>query len=181
MRSIFIFMLLFWVGNSFAELPPFIKEQHRASLSNYLNINPHFKTAPESLCDCTDDISKLRKHEPLFQPYYAVGDINDDGIEDFAIGLLETAKANEVQPKLTVVIFHGPFQKQKAKNGIEVIKDYSITRPLEVLYVFKTRVEHGYRYPARLDLGAGPFGSDDNWMILYNWKAKKYVVKYGLE
>jgi len=174
-------MLLFWAGNSFAELPAFISKQHLPALKNYLNINPHFKIAPESLCDCADDLGLLRKHEPRFQPYYAVGDINDDGIEDFAVGLIETKKINEVQPKLTIVIFNGPFLNRKTISGIEVIKDYPITRPMEVLYVFKTRVEHGYRYPARLDFGAGPFGSDDNWTILYNWKAKRYVVKYGLD
>ncbi len=177
LRLTIVVALLSCVVNSSAQdIPAFIKDQHQSTLRAYLASHPYNYVAPESLCDCEDDLSWLRNQEPLFQPYYAVGDINDDGIEDFAVGLLDNRNAIDKGPMLTLVIFHGPYSRRKIAKGITVIKNYRITRPEEILYVFKTRIENGYRFPARLDLGPGPFGSDNNWSIIYDWKAKRYVV-----
>jgi hypothetical protein len=170
--------LLSWMANTSAQdIPAFVKGRHQLPLRAYLASHPYYYIAPESLCQCDDDLSWLRKQEPLFQPYYAVGDINDDGIEDFAVGLLDNRKAVDKEPMLTLVIFHGPFSKRKIPKGITLFENYRITGPEEILSVFKTRVENGYRYPARLDLGPSPFGSDNNWAIIYDWKAKKYVIR----
>jgi hypothetical protein len=76
---------------------------------------------------------------------------------------------------LTLVIFHGPFSKQKANKGITLFENWPIKRSQEILSVFKSRVENGHRLPARLDIGPSPFGSDDNISFRYDWKAKKYV------
>ena len=157
-------------------VPEFVQTQHRATLEGFLIRHPHYFLAPESLCDCDQDLSLFRAQEPGFQPYYAVGDINDDKIEDFAVGLLDSRKSNEAQPSLTLVIFHGPFSRTRAAKGVTPIRDYRIDRSRQVISVFISRVENGYRLPARLDLGPSPFGSDDNWSIIYDWKAKKYVV-----
>jgi hypothetical protein len=170
-------LLFTWSLNSSAtELPAFILNQHHATLKLYLERHPYFKIGTDSLCSCDDEFVWFRKSEPQFQPYYAVGDINDDGIEDFAVGLVDSRKP-DIASMLTVVIFHGPFLKTRPADGLAVIRDYAVKRPQEVLSVFKTRIENGYRYGARLDLGAGPFGSDDIWKIQYDWKLKRYVVR----
>lgn len=166
-----------WLLNASAvELPAFTLSQHHATLKQYLERHPYFKIGTDALCNCDDEFVWFRKSEPQFQPYYAVGDINDDGIEDFAIGLVDGRNPQD-NPLLTVVIFHGPFSKARPAKGLTVIRDYAVKRPQEVLYVFKTRIENGHRYGARLDLGAGLFGSDDFWTIQYDWKLKRYVVR----
>jgi hypothetical protein len=158
------------------DLPEFILSQHRGALERYLEQRPFFKIGTDPLCRCDEEFVWFRRIEPRFQPYYAVGDINDDGIEDFAVGLVDSRKNPDPHPMLTVVIFHGPFSKSRPPKGLAVIRNYPLERPQEVLYVFKTRVENGHRHGASLDLGAGPFGSDDFWRIQYNWKLKRYVV-----
>lgn len=160
-----------------AEIPSFVAKQHVGALTSYLTAHPHLRIGADPLCRCEPDLVELRKQEPGFQPYYAVGDINDDSIEDFAVGLVDSRKTTEKSSLLTVVIFHGPFSAKRTSKFFTVIRNYPVTRPLEVLYVFKTRFENGYRHRARLDLGAGIFGSDDHWVIYYDWKLKKYLVR----
>lgn len=168
--------LQFWATAALAEgVPSFVHVNHQPTLKAFLVKNSHYTVAPDSLCDCEDALSSFRKQEPEFQPYYAVGDINDDGIEDFAVGLLKKQKSEDVKPLLTVVIFHGPFSKASVKRGITLFKDYPVTRSQEILSVFKSRIESGFRLPARLDIGPSPFGSDDNFSAHYDWKMKKYV------
>lgn len=174
----FIVLLTGVASASAGSFPAFVKSQHKATLQKFLDQHPYYYIAPESLCDCPDELLQLRKSEPGFEPYYAVGDINDDQIEDFAVALLDKRKVGDGNPGLTIVIFHGPFSKGKPKAGIVVIPDYAVDRPQTVLYVFKSRVEGQFRLPARLDIGPGPFGSDDVHTIIYDKKLKKYSVQY---
>jgi hypothetical protein len=179
-----VLMLLLCVlsnGALAVDLPLFILERHKLPLIQYLGKHPHLDVGSDVICDCDNDLLWLRKLEPDFHPYYSVGDINDDGIEDFAVGLFDRRFGTDKSKSLNVVIFHGPFSKKRKANGVTVIRDYPVTREQEVLYVFKTRIENGHRYGARLDLGAGPFGSDDVWKIQYNWKSKKYLVRHFYE
>ena len=159
-----------------AEHASFVLSHHQHSLKRFLDRNPHFSVAPDSLCQCESTLVDFRKREPQFQPYYAVGDINDDGIEDFAVGLMDARKSTPKHPLLTLVIFHGPFSNKGLSKRFTILRDYPVSRPREVLYVFKARVENGHRFRARLDLGPGPFGSDDNWFISYNWRLGRYEV-----
>lgn len=175
---ILIALLLGITSASASEIPAFVQSQHQTTLRAYLAKYPYYYIAPESLCGCEEQLSLYRKQEPEFQPYYAVGDINDDGIADFAVGLLDNRKSKDAEPMLTLVIFHGPFPMRKVVKDITVFKNYRINRPQEILAVFKSRVEEGHRLPARLDIGPGPFGSDDVHIITYDKKLKKYSVKY---
>jgi hypothetical protein len=178
MKLVLILLLCFLSNSALAvDLPDFILTRHKSLLIQYLEKHPHFRVGSDTLCDCDNDLLWFRKLEPDFHPYYAVGDINDDGIEDFAVGLIDSRSDQDKQKSLNVVIFHGPFSKNKKPRGVTVIRNYPVIRDQEVLYVFKTRIENGHRYGARLDLGAGPFGSDDVWTIQYDWKSKKYVVR----
>jgi hypothetical protein len=163
------------------EFPGFILNQHQTTLKTYLSQHPNYLLAPESFCDCQENLVQLRQQMPEFQPYYAVGDINDDRIEDFAVALVEKQNITAKNPDVSVVVFHGPFKNEKPNKGIVAVKRFSILRPKEVLSVFKARVEAGHRIPARLDFGPGVFGSDDVQVIFYNKKTKKYQVQdfYG--
>jgi hypothetical protein len=120
---------------------------------------------------------QLRKQQGDFQPYYAVGDINGDEQEDFAVAVLDESKTN-ADKQIAVVIFHGPFLPDKPNSAFVAVKNYKVARPAEVLSVFKARIEHGHTIPARLDLGPGIFGSDDVQMIFYDRKIKRYRITY---
>lgn len=158
-------------------LPTYILPNHQLSLKTYLKAHPKLSVAPEAVCACEQALAQHRQQNELFQPYYAVGDINDDAVEDFAVGLLHKNSADE-KPVLTLVIFHGPFKPDKANKGIVAIKKFPVARPKEVLSVFRARQEGDIRIPARLDLGPGVFGSDDVFVIFYNHSSKRYTVKY---
>jgi hypothetical protein len=178
-KSALFLSVSIFVSSTFAEsYPTFVKPQHRATLNKYLTQHPGLIIAPEALCRCESELARLRTQEVVFQPYYAVGDINDDQVEDFAVALLDGSKPVGDKPEIAVVIFHGPFAVEKANKGIVVIKHYALDRAKEVLSVFKSRVENGNRIPARLDVGPGVFGSDDVHAIAYDRKLKKYTVKY---
>lgn len=179
--TVFIALLAGITSASADSIPMFVKSRHQATFQKFLDQHPYYNIAPESLCDCTDELLLLRKKEPDFEPYYAVGDINDDQIEDFAVALLDKRKVGHGSPELTVVIFHGPFPNGKPKDGIVVIPHYTVDRPQIVLYVFKSRIEEKFRLPARLDIGPGPFGSDDVHTMIYDKKLKKYSVEYFYE
>ncbi len=160
------------------EVPKFIKSQHQTTLQTYLNKHPEYQIAPDTLCNCEKDLEWLRAKEPDLQPYYAVGDINDDQVEDFAVALIDSRKARQSLQTIDVVIFHGPFFVGKANNGVLVLRGFKIERAQELLYVFKSRIENGFRLPARLDLGPGPIGSDDVQTIIFDKKLKKYRVSH---
>lgn len=180
MYSRFLFYLLLTFSHSaFAiDVPIYIRPEHKSSLINYLKANPSRQVAPKEICSCSESLIKVIASDPNYQPYYAVGDINDDGIEDFAVATIDKSKLEIETPDINVVIFHGPFTAQKPRKGTVAVKNYIINRPEQVLSVFESKVEYGYRYAARLDLGPGIFGSDDIWLIYYDWKKRKYLVKY---
>jgi hypothetical protein len=179
MKLVLILLVCVLSNSAWAvDLPEFILTRHKLPLIQYLEKHPYFHVGSDTLCLCDKDLLWFRKLEPDFHPYYAVGDINDDGIEDFAVGLVDSRGDRDRQKSLDVVIFHGPFSKNRKPRGVIVIRDYPVVRELEVLSVFKARIENGHRYGARLDLGAGPFGSDDVLVIRYDWKAKKYGVRH---
>jgi len=125
-----------------------------------------------------EELAALRAARPGFQPYYAVGDINDDGVPDFAVALLDSRRAALHPPEVRIVIFHGPFRAGRNGVGITVIPAYKIERSGEVLAVFKARFEGETRYGARLDLGPSVFGSDDHWIIQFNKRTRRYGVHY---
>lgn len=180
LRKIILSMFLAAPGPiAFAQgMPVFVLSQHQLTLQAYLTKHANLALLPESVCQCDAELIQLRTQAAEFQPYYAVGDINDDQIEDFAVALGDKNNLGSDKPQFSLVIFHGPFLPGKANRGIEVIKNYKVDRPKEVLSVFKSRVEAGIRIPARLDVGPGIFGSDDVHVIFYDRKLKRYSVKY---
>jgi hypothetical protein len=170
-----IVLLLFSFCVSAQELPKYIKPQHQETMRAYFAKHRYYRIAPKSLCNCEEDLSWYLEKHPDFHPYYAIGDTNDDGVEDFALGLLDSRNVSDVDSKLTVVVFHGPFHKQKANDGFILFKNWKIQRSHELLSVCAPKIEGQARYPALLQVGPSPFGSDDNISYRYDWSAKKYV------
>jgi hypothetical protein len=126
---------------TYADIPSYINPAHRPTLETFLNAQAGLRVAPEAFCECDADLKWLREAEPGFEPYYAVGDINDDGIDDFAVALVEGTPAIVLPIEVRIVVFHGPFRKGRINRGVTVLKRFSIARSHEVLSVFKTRYE----------------------------------------
>ncbi len=80
-------------------LPTYVSPKHRATLQHWLETHSEFRLALDADCDCNGDLEKIRKGQgslwkaqPNYHPFYAAGDFNSDGKEDFAVVLLKGAE-----------------------------------------------------------------------------------------
>jgi len=100
-------------------------------LSKWLSQKKGWRLATEADCDCAEDIARMKqgfdgpwKAVPDYQPYYAAGDFNSDGIEDFAVALIDPGRATK---QFAVAIFNGPFIEGKPQpealfsDGFELV------------------------------------------------------------
>ncbi|MBA3256255.1 MAG: hypothetical protein H0T64_06355 [Pyrinomonadaceae bacterium] len=58
-----------------------------------------------------------------YHPYYAVGDFNQDGREDFAVAFVNDRKR---QRKFSFAIFNGPFGKSRVPAYLDEKVDLSV-------------------------------------------------------
>jgi hypothetical protein len=134
-------------------------EQQNA-LSSWLAQHTNFRLATDTDCDCALDIRQMRDGYgdpryalPDYHPFTATGDFNDDGIEDFAVAVID-AKASA--DSFTLVVFNGPFSKQPAAPAfIEPGLDLRHDR----LFYFGSRRAKPYR------LMVGRFNSDSGFRL----------------
>ena len=96
---------------------------HKKIVENWLVKHPDVRLATDGDCGCKDDIEAIRKYDSFwkntdFHPYYAVGDFNDDGQEDFAVAVIE----KHPRKFLTVLIFNGPFKLPKIRSRLLFVK-----------------------------------------------------------
>jgi len=125
------------------------------ALSFWLARHNNYRLATDADCNCAIDIRQMRDGYddpryalPDYHPFTATGDFNDDGIEDFAVALIE-AKAGV--DNFTLAVFNGPFSKRReapafVKPGFDLRRDR--------LFYFGSRRQKPYR------LWVGPFNSD---------------------
>ena len=64
---------------------------HKGQIHSWLGAHPQYRLATGTDCQCADDIAAIRKgsddaypSQPSYEPYYATGDFDGDGIEDAA-------------------------------------------------------------------------------------------------
>lgn len=76
------------LANSFGYMGP----QQAKVLQKWLEMNKEYRMATLEDCNCIDDVKlmrlgdgEVRKPQPAYQPHYALGDFNGDGIQDFAV------------------------------------------------------------------------------------------------
>jgi hypothetical protein len=92
--------------------------QEQKVLESWMARHPEYRVATDEDCDCADDIKQMKagwggawKPVPDYHPYVATGDFNGDGVEDFAVVLIESSKqANN----FSLVVFNGPFKSATA-------------------------------------------------------------------
>lgn len=107
--------ILFVIGNppssqiaSAADL----RAAHRATLESWLKSKPRLRLATEKDCRNLEGLAASRaEYGRDYQPYYAVGDFNGDGQQDFAVALINSQKRSR---KFAIAIFNGPFNQRLA-------------------------------------------------------------------
>ena len=94
-----------------SDVPSFINPAHRQALQSFLKTKPYLRVA--TYADAEDKTKLEYVSNVTFgenkSPYYAVGDFNNDGREDFAIAFVNTRSPKE----FPVAIFNGPFRDGK--------------------------------------------------------------------
>lgn len=98
-------------GGCGRRLPDYIPPHHGAILGRWLAAHGTFRVARDEDCSCEPDIANVRRGYgegwegvPDYHPYYAAGDFNWDGAEDFCVAVVGS------DPGLfAIVIFNGPL------------------------------------------------------------------------
>ncbi len=90
--------------------------QEHQVLRNWLARHSEYRQGTDEDCDCADDIKqmkagygRLQKPVPDYRPYTATGDFNGDGVEDFAVVLIDRSKQEK---NFALIVFNGPFKSE---------------------------------------------------------------------
>lgn len=106
-----------------------LNAQEKQLLKNWLARHSEYRQATDEDCGCADDIKQMRVGTggewgpvPDYHPYVATGDFNGDGVEDFAVVLLDRTKQEK---NFALVVFNGPFKKESrspafVQSGMEL-------------------------------------------------------------
>lgn len=84
----------------------------------WLREHPSYRLATDADCGCDADVRIMRvegyggrwKPVPDYHPYVASGDFNGDGVEDFAVAVVNRSKKTR---KFTLLVFNGPFSSSE--------------------------------------------------------------------
>jgi hypothetical protein len=96
-----------------SDVPSFINPAHRQAVRSFLKMKPHLRVATYADTDehgrnLLGNVNGSEFGENN-SPYYAVGDFNNDGREDFAIAFVNTRRPKD----FPVAIFNGPFRGRR--------------------------------------------------------------------
>ncbi len=88
-----------------------LRAPHRVTLESWLQGKPRLRLAIEKDCLNVEGLAASRtEYGRDYQPYYAVGDFNRDGQQDFAVALINGQKRFR---KFAIAIFNGPFNQKR--------------------------------------------------------------------
>lgn len=139
---------------------PDLRDPHRTVLERWLKNKPMLRLATEKDCRNAAGLAASREeYGRAYQPYYAIGDFNHDGQQDFAVALINAQKSSR---RFAIAIFNGPFNQARTSlpaffaQGID-LSDGGLV------------VQSGSR------LVAGVFQSDD--CVVLRPRGRTYVMK----
>jgi hypothetical protein len=93
--------------------PPELPPNHKVAVDRWLALNTSFRVAMLSDCMCQGDLPAIYKQFDNRHPYYARGDFNADGVEDFAVVVVDRdVKPNTPYPNYfnaSLLLFGGPI------------------------------------------------------------------------
>jgi hypothetical protein len=89
-------------------------------LAVWLTNHPAYRVAYDEDCKCSADIQCVKagsggiwKGLPDYHPYVATGDFNGDGLQDFAVVVLNSSTGD-----FALLVFNGPFNKKSAAPAL---------------------------------------------------------------
>jgi hypothetical protein len=139
---------------------PNLKAQHREVLAAWLQKQPNFRLATEADCKNKTGLAATRDEYGLtYQPYYAAGDLNGDGREDFAVALIDRQKRSR---RFAIAIFNGPHTTKTTATPSFLTTGFDLS-------------DGGLVLRSGNPLIAGVFQSDD--CVILRPRARTYVMK----
>lgn len=102
------------------------------------------------------------KPVPDYHPYIATGDFNSDGVDDFAVVVIDRSKTNK---NFSLLVFNGPFNAKPTSPAF-------VESGLDLRY---QGLSFGPPRPKPYRLVVGPFESDNTWILVP--KAHTYRVQ----
>jgi len=94
-----------------SDVPSFINPAHRQVLRGFLRTRPDLRVATYADAENKRTLEFLNEgYGENKSPYYAVGDFNNDGREDFAVAFVNTRRPKD----FAVAVFHGPFRGRRS-------------------------------------------------------------------
>jgi hypothetical protein len=101
-----------------------LNSSQRYTLSIWLAGHPSYRLATDEDCQCPSDIELVRKGQggvwkprPNYHPYMAIGDFNGDGIEDFAVVVVDRRAAIK---NFTLLVFNGGRTRTAAQPALKL-------------------------------------------------------------
>lgn len=137
-----------------------LRAAHRATLESWLQSRPQLRLATEKDCRNLEGLAASRaEYGRDYQPYYAVGDFNRDGQQDFAVALINGQKRTR---KFAIAIFNGPFNQRRPSLPAFFVEGIDLT-------------EGGLVVLSGGRLVAGVFQSDN--CVVLQPRRRTYVMK----
>src|SRR6266550_7679982 len=89
------------------ELPSYLRPAHGKIIQRWLSSRADLRLATDADNINKDGLAATRKEQGRnYHPYYAVGDFNGDGKEDFAVAFVKTRKS---KLPFLIAVFNGPL------------------------------------------------------------------------
>ena len=146
----------------FGQGESYLRPEHKAIVDAWLKLRPGLRLATDADNMSKEGLAATRKEEGRnYHPYYAAGDFNGDGREDFAVAFVKKRKSKW---PFTVAIFNGPL----AGNSVPAFTTDEDLRSGGIFYKVKAKPREG-----RLIVGV--FESDD--CVILRPRGKTYVIK----
>jgi hypothetical protein len=141
--------------------------QEQRVLEGWLARHPEYRPATDEDCECADDIKQMRagyggaqKAVLDYRPYIATGDFNGDGIQDFAVVVIDRTKQEK---KFVLVVFNGPFKPETATPAF-------LQSGMDLKY---SGLFFGPPRPKPYRLLLGPFESDSGVLLVPHGRSYK--------
>jgi hypothetical protein len=116
MRCVF-FLIACFVLTVPARAGHTLSSEEQQVLKSWLARHSAYRQATDQDCDCAGDIQQMRAGsggiwKPLrdYHPYIATGDFKGDGVQDFAVVLIDGGKQEK---NFALIVFNGPYKPER--------------------------------------------------------------------
>ena len=167
MRCVF-FLIACFVLTVPARAGHTLSSEEQQVLKSWLARHSAYRQATDQDCDCAGDIQQMRAGsggiwKPLrdYHPYIATGDFNGDGVQDFAVVLIDGGKQEK---NFALIVFNGPYKPER-----QIPAFFQSGMDLKYIGLF-----YGPPRPKPYRLLLGPFESDSGSLLIphgrtYRW------------